>query len=165
MEQEKKRTTKPKQTQGTRCTHTRKDHLTGHSMYMLHKAYPALNLSRHLAHLTGTQKKPEKGSHKHTQDDGTHAQRNRCNFFRPCYKPLSGSIKISKTVNKQKKCSKQDAAFLFATRKLGANLLQFGKRVTRIIQEYIMCLDGQTHHSFVAYHFLDVDLLYIRRVI
>jgi hypothetical protein len=28
-------------------------------MYMLHKAYPALNLSRHLAHLTGTQKKPE----------------------------------------------------------------------------------------------------------
>jgi hypothetical protein len=43
---------------GTHCTQEKL--ITGRHVYMLHKAYPALNLSRHLAHLTGTQKKPEK---------------------------------------------------------------------------------------------------------
>jgi len=70
---------------------------------MLHKAYPALNLSRHLAHLTGTQKKPEREPQAHTADDGTHAKKP-LQFLSPFATgwPLSGSIKISRTVNKQK---------------------------------------------------------------
>lgn len=50
-------------------TRTRKAHLTKHT--------PALNLSRHLAHLTGTQEKPER------MTEHARAQRNRCDFFRP----------------------------------------------------------------------------------
>jgi hypothetical protein len=99
------------------CTHTRKAHLTVTGTactYPFTKHTPALNLSRHLAHITRNTKETGKGSHKHTQqDDGihththTHTQEKPLQFLSPspCYRtgwPLSGSIKISKTVYKQK---------------------------------------------------------------
>jgi hypothetical protein len=77
MEQEKKRTTKPQSERGTHCIARTQEKLTSQAqhVHMLHKAYPALNLSRHLAHLTGTQKKPEREPQAHTADDGTHAKK------------------------------------------------------------------------------------------
>jgi hypothetical protein len=72
MEQEKKRTTKPQSERGTHCIARTQEKLTSQAqhVHMLHKAYPALNQSRHLAHLTGTQKKPEREPQAHTADDG-----------------------------------------------------------------------------------------------